>query len=86
MASLCGKFGLVDVLDTLHPEHSHIPSYARSSNRLDYALMSQDLLTSVDHAGLNHYHEFYPSDHRPLFVGLNSRLFGPLPSLAPHQS
>jgi hypothetical protein len=73
-------------MDTLHPVQASIPSYARSSNHLEYALLTQDLLPYVDHAGLNHYHEFYPSDHRPIFVGLESRLFGPLPSLAPHKS
>jgi hypothetical protein len=86
MTSLCGKYDLVDVLDTLHPDQSNIPSYARSSNRLDYALLSQDLILYVDKAGLNYYHNFYPSDYRPIFVGLNSRLFGPLLELAYHQS
>jgi hypothetical protein len=86
LASLCGKYDLVDVMDLLHPNQASIPSYARSANRLDYVLLTQDLLPYVDHAGLNHYHEFYPSDHRPIFVGLESRLFGPLPAMAPHRS
>jgi hypothetical protein len=33
-----------------------------------------------------HYHEFYPSDHRPLFVGLDASLFGPLPPMTHHKS
>jgi hypothetical protein len=73
-------------MDLLHPEQASIPSYARSSNRLDYALLTQDLLPYVDHACLYHYHEFYPSDHRPIFVGLESRLFGSLLAMAPHRS
>jgi hypothetical protein len=86
LTSLCGRYDLVDVMDLLHPAQASIPSYARSSNRLDYALLTQALIPYVDHAGLNHYHEFYPSDHRPIFVGLEARLFGPLPAMAPYRS
>jgi hypothetical protein len=75
MAAACSKFGLVDVMDSLHPEDAHMPSYARSKNRLDYALVSKDLLPDVTHSGLQHYHEFYPSDHRPIFFGLNPAVF-----------
>jgi hypothetical protein len=73
-------------MDLLHPAQASIPPYARSSNRLDYALVTQDLIPYVDHAGLNHYHEFSPSDHRPIFVGLEARLFGPLLAMAPYRS
>jgi hypothetical protein len=85
-ASLCGQYALVDILDSLHPTQASVPSYARGSTRLDYILVTPDLLSYVDTAGLNHYHEFYPSDHRPLFVGLDARLFGPLPPMTHHKS
>jgi hypothetical protein len=35
--------------------------------------------------GLGYYHDFYPSDHRPIFAGLNTTLFGSLPSIVPPQ-
>jgi hypothetical protein len=61
MSKICTTHALVDVMDILHPDDSHIPSYARGSTRLDYALVSQDLLPHLASAGLNHYHDFYPS-------------------------
>jgi hypothetical protein len=85
-ASLCGQYALVDIMDSLHPAHASVSSYARGSTRLDYILVTPDLLSYVDTAGLNHYHEFYPSDHRPLFVGLDASLFGPLPPMTHHKS
>jgi hypothetical protein len=66
-----------------HPESSHIPSYARGTNRLDYALVSTEFLPQVTAAGLNHYHEYYPSDHRPIFVQIDPAFFGTIPTLAP---
>jgi hypothetical protein len=85
MASVCYDFNLVDTMDTVHPDAAHIPSYARSSNRLDYACVSADLLTDLVAVGLLHYHDFYPSDHRPIYVGFDASLFAPLPSIVPQQ-
>jgi hypothetical protein len=85
MAKICTTHALVDVMDILHPDDSHISSYARGSTRLNYALVSQDLLPHLAGAGLNHYHDFYPSDHRPIFVGLHASLFGPIPAFASHR-
>jgi hypothetical protein len=84
--SLCGTCSLVDIMDSLHPDQSSVSSYACGSTRLDYILVTPDLLSYVDSAGLNHYHQFYPSDHWPIFVGLAVSLFGPLPSLTYHKS
>jgi hypothetical protein len=85
MASVCSEFDLVDTMDTVHPDEAATPSYARSSNRLDYILLSLDLLPSLMDVGLGYYHDFYPSDHRPIFVGLKTTLFGSLPSIVPPQ-
>jgi hypothetical protein len=84
MASICCSNDLVDVMDVLHPHASDVPSYARGPNRLDYALASLALVPYLEGAGLNFYHEYYPSDHRPIFIGLSRRLFGPLPPCSPH--
>jgi hypothetical protein len=83
MAHVCSKFDLINVMDSLHPEDAHIPSYACSKNHLDYALVSKELFPDVTHSGLHHYHDFYPSDHRPIFLGLDPALFGHLPAIAP---
>jgi hypothetical protein len=85
MAAVYSSNDLVNVMNVLHPDDYSIPSYARSSNRLDYALVSHNLVPYIAGAGLNHYHEFYPSDHRPIFIGLDSRLFGPLPPISSHR-
>jgi hypothetical protein len=83
MAQVCSKFDLIDVMDSLHPDDVHIPSYARSKSRLDYALVSKALLPDVTHSGLHHYHEFYLSDHRPIFLDFDLTLFGHLPAIVP---
>jgi hypothetical protein len=85
MASVCSSFDLGDAMDTVHPDEAHVPSYARSSNRLDYVLISSDLLPEVWDVGLNHYHDFYPSDHCPIFLGLRTALFGSLPAIVAPQ-
>jgi hypothetical protein len=36
-------------------------------------------------ASLNHYHEFYPSDHRPIYLGIEPTFFGALPALVAQQ-
>jgi hypothetical protein len=76
----------IDMTQTAIPAQSLVSSYTRGSTHLDYILVTPDLLSYVDTAGLNHYHEFYPSDHRPLFVGLDASLFGPFPSMTHHKS
>jgi hypothetical protein len=86
MASICCSNDLVDVMDILHPHASDVPSYARGPNRLDYALTSLDLVPYLEGAGLNFYHDYYPSNHRPIFIGLARRLFGPLPPCSSHQA
>jgi hypothetical protein len=81
MAHICYTHNLLDILDHQHPDAAHIPSYARSANRLDYAILSRNLVNFVTTSGLNHYHAFYPSDHHPLFVGFDDTLFGPRPAI-----
>jgi hypothetical protein len=85
MASVCSSFDLVDAMNTVHPDEAHVPSYARSSNRLDYVLLSSDSLPELEAVGLNHYHDFYPSDHRPILVGLRAALLGSLPAIVAPQ-
>jgi hypothetical protein len=77
MAHRCSKYNLLDILDHRHPGDAHIPSYARSNNQLDYAIVARNLVPYITALGLHHYHHFYPSDHRPLYVGLRNTLFGP---------
>jgi hypothetical protein len=72
-------------MDSMHPDQSSVSSYARGSTRLDYILVTTDLLSYADSAGLNHFHKFYPCDHWPIFLGLDASLFGPLPTLTNHK-
>jgi hypothetical protein len=81
MAHICNKYNLLDILDHQHSDEAHVPSYAYSNNRLDYAIVSRDLVDYITTSGLNHYHTFYPSDHRPLFVGFDDTLFGSHPAI-----
>jgi hypothetical protein len=63
MAKICTTHHLVDVMDALHPDSAATPSYAQSSNRLDYALISTNLLDYLHGAGSAHYHAYYLSNH-----------------------
>jgi hypothetical protein len=83
MAHICSKYNLLDILDHRHPDDAHIPSYARSANRLDYAIVSRNLVQYITASGLHHYHYFYPSTHRPIYVGICNTLFGSRPAITP---
>jgi hypothetical protein len=85
MAHVCSKFDLIDVMGSLHPkqQESMTLPYARTKHRLDYPLVSHELLPDVTHSGLYHYHKFYPSDHGPIFLGLDPALFAIPPAITP---
>jgi endonuclease/exonuclease/phosphatase family metal-dependent hydrolase len=59
MATICSDHGLLDIMEIMHPDAADIPSYSQGSNRLDNILVSQDLVSDAEHAGLNHYHALW---------------------------
>jgi hypothetical protein len=66
LASVCAAYDLVDVMDYIHPEDSDIPSYARSSNRLDYVIVSNTLLPDRSSHSRPQQAPLCPSSGHPL--------------------
>ena len=82
------KFNLIDPI-----LHQHGPyqcsTYARGNKCIDYILISRSLLPAVLHSGIPGFDSVMSSDHRPIFLDLNTKavLGDDLPSLAtpPHR-
>lgn len=68
------KTQLVDVVKVKNPIHAATrPTYNRSKNRLDYILVSQDLLSSIVQAGHHDFHELIQStDHRGVYMSIKT--------------
>jgi hypothetical protein len=76
--------GLVDIIGHMHPSAQRVPTYFRGSTRLDFALISRDLIPSVKACGYLPFHSNFHSDHRFLFLDFATHtLFGSMTSLAP---
>eukprot|EP00980_Cylindrotheca_fusiformis_P031801 scaffold26994_cov313-Cylindrotheca_fusiformis.AAC.1 len=70
MASICSRHQLVDAVTSRHPHACNTPTYSRGTKRLDYALLSPDLLPFLQASGLNQFNEVSTSDHRAIFLDL----------------
>eukprot|EP00980_Cylindrotheca_fusiformis_P026659 scaffold16811_cov98-Cylindrotheca_fusiformis.AAC.1 len=68
MASICSRHNLVDAVTARHPHACHTPTYSRGTKRLDYALISPELIPFLHASGLNQFNEVSTSDHRALFL------------------
>jgi endonuclease/exonuclease/phosphatase family metal-dependent hydrolase len=63
MASVCAANHLFDVHPKFHGEVANIPTYTRSSKRLDYCAASASLEPYVAASGFNLFNECIHSDH-----------------------
>jgi hypothetical protein len=83
-ASICGEFDFVDIHDHQHGGASMVPTYIRGSKRLDYCLVSPELVNFILFSGINLFNEFAHSDHRALFLDIDliAYLGAKLPKLA----
>ena len=73
LAITCG------LLDLMNTRHSSTPpaTYARGRTRLDYAMATNHVATSLSHAGYESFNSRFPSDHRAYFLDFNTQqLFG----------
>jgi hypothetical protein len=79
------NLALVDIVGHMHPSALGIPTYLRGTTRLDFALLSRELIPSVKACGYLPFHSHFRSDHRFLFLDFDTRqLFGSMTSsLAP---
>jgi exonuclease III len=76
-AHLCESHGLVDIFAARHPDIEEFCTYIRGTKRIDYYLISQDILPSVTAVGYAPFHYRSTSDHQGLFLDLDvTKLFG----------
>lgn len=76
-----GELGLVDIIGQVHPAALGVPTYLRGTTRLDFALISRDLISSVKSCGYLPFNSNFRSDHRFLFIDFDTQsLFGSVTS------
>ena len=63
MARIATKHGLVDVLFQRNPHLPEPHTYIRGSTRIDYALISPDLVSAVKACGYEPFQKLVRSDH-----------------------
>jgi exonuclease III len=76
LATLLTTCGLVDTLSHLHPP-PYPSTYHRGVTRLDYILMSKELLPTLLRGGVLPLHSVFIGDHCPCYIDLDAAtLFG----------
>jgi hypothetical protein len=72
MAKVVQDLDLVDIFSHRHPHLPEPATYILGRHRIDYALLSQDLCTSVTACGYEPFHYRTTSDHRQLFLDFDT--------------
>ena len=87
MDRIATSCGLIDLF-SVKLGSSNIPAtYQRGTTRIDYALLSPDLMTHVRAAGYEPFGYRVPSDHRGMFIDFDTEtLFNQLPTEMPSSS
>jgi hypothetical protein len=79
-SNMAKSFQDLDLVGIFSHHHPHLPepaTYIRGHHHIDYALLSQDLCTSVTACGYEPFHYRTTSDHRQLFFDFDiTKLFG----------
>jgi hypothetical protein len=71
LSTLLATCGLVDTLSHCHPP-PYPSTYSRGHSRLDYIIVSKDLLPSIRHCGVLPLYSVFLGDHCPCFLDLDS--------------
>jgi hypothetical protein len=74
-ARIAAKHSLVNIM---FQQNSHAPeanTYSRGSTRINYALISPDLLATVKSCGYEQFHKRIKSDHQGMFIDFDTELF-----------
>lgn len=66
---------LVDIFSNLHPQTDVLPTFERGSTRIDFALISPDLVPAIARCGYMPFRLYVESDHRFLFLDLSTEIF-----------
>ncbi len=85
LMTLIRTCGLRDPLTVQHPDRPPPTTYSRGPNRIDYILVSSNILPTVIRSGMLPFDSVFISDHRPCFVDFKaSTLFKDVtPDIAP---
>ena len=78
---ICDSFGLVDIWKYKYPDHPEFKTYLRGRKRIDFMLISQNLVPAVNNVIYEPFWYRFGGDHRAMIVDFQaSILFGdPLP-------
>lgn len=74
MTKLALTHGLVGIL---FQRNSHLPepnTYVRGSKRINYALLSSDLVPAIQSCGYEPFQKMFKSDHRGMFLDFNTSM------------
>ena len=68
------KYNLVDTVTYCHGSHyDDVPTFSRGSKRINYIFVSSNMTTSIAQTGIPTFDAIIPSDHRPIFLDLDSK-------------
>jgi len=73
LATLLLSCNLVDSLSVQHPP-PYPATYIRRKKRLDYVLISANLVPAIQHTGILPFHQLCLGDHRACYIHLNAQL------------
>jgi len=77
MARIATTHGLVDIMFQGNPDLPDPATHARGSTRIDYALLSLELVDAVEFCGYEPFHSQVQSDHRGFYLDFSTNcLFG----------
>jgi exonuclease III len=86
LSSLISRLSLVDVMTSEHGP-PNLATYSRGSTVVDHIIASPEVLPFIVSSGIEPFNSRLFSDHRGLFLDLNTAiLFGPLSPLQPPSS
>jgi hypothetical protein len=71
---ICDKTMLIDTFMIHMGEHGDIPAYSRGIKRIDYILISQNLLQNMTHVGYLPFFESNDGDHRGAFIDISNAI------------
>jgi hypothetical protein len=75
MGSVCVSHDLFDAISNFHGESDEIPTYARGTKRLDYAVASASLRHLICACGYNLFNKNIHLDHQALLIDLRLKDF-----------
>ena len=71
-SKICQALSLVDIMQMRHPTTNKQATHIRGSKRIDYFLISESLLPSVQACGYNPFNYRLHSNHRGMFLDLHT--------------